>query len=393
MKVFISLLVFLIGLAAPVTPSPGQKLDKPDSSIRVATYNVALNRRNAGELTQELNSGDSTAAKALAKVLQIVRPDIVLLNEVDYDGGKSVKAFMEKYLAVGQDGNQPLDYKYYYTGPVNTGVDSGLDLDGNDRKGEPVDAFGFGRFPGQYGMAILSNYEIITDKIRTFQKFLWKDMPGALVPRAPQAQQNYYSDEVMQVFRLSSKSHWDVPVKVGDKVIHMIASHPTPPVFDGEEDKNGCRNYDEIRLIKDYVSGQADYLYDDAGIRGGLDGKHFVILGDLNSDPIDGDSRAGTMDQLLQCPPVNATIAPKSTGGKYWAEIQGQMNLKHKGDPLLDTGDFDDDRAGNIRIDYALPSRSLKVVNSGVFWPKPGETGAEEVKASDHRLVWIDIQK
>ena len=371
----------------------GQDLHRPADSIRVATYNVALNRRTAGALTEELESGQSKDAKALAKVLQIVRPDIVLLNEVDYDKGKSVNTFLNKYLAVGQDGNDPLEYQYHYTGPVNTGVDSGVDMDGNNRKGEPVDAFGFGRFPGQYGMAIFSKFEIDTSKVRTFQNFLWKDMPDALVPRAPKANKNYYSDEIMKIFRLSSKSHWDVPVKVGDRTIHVLASHPTPPVFDGEEDKNGCRNYDEIRMIADYVSGKGVYLYDDAGKKGAFAGEHFVIVGDLNSDPIDGNSRPGTMDLLLKNPMVNGSVAPKSTGGKYWSEEQGKVNLRHKGDPLNDTGDFGDDRAGNMRIDYALPSKSLKVVNSGVFWPKPGESGAEEVKVSDHRLVWIDVAK
>ena len=184
-----------------------------------------------------------------------------------------------------------------------------------------------------------------------------------------------------------------MPIKAGDKTIHIVASHPTPPVFDGEEDKNGCRNHDEIRMIADYVSGKGDYLYDDAGKKGAFEGQHFVIVGDLNSDPVDGNSRPDTMDLLMKSSLVNSSVAPKSTGGKHWSQEQGKMNLKHKGDPLCDTGDFNDARVGNMRIDYALPSKSLKVVNSGVFWPKPSEKGAQEVQASDHRLVWIDVAK
>lgn len=164
-------------------------------------------------------------------------------------------------------------------------------------------------------------------------------------------------------------------------------------MFDGEEDKNGCRNYDEIRMFADYVSGKGDYLYDDGGKKGAFTGQHFVIVGDLNSDPNDGNSRKGAMDLLVKNPMVNAVTTPKSTGGQYWADEQGKKNLEHKGDPLHDTGDFGDDRVGNMRVDYALPSKSLKVVNSGVFWPKPGEKGSDEVKASDHRLVWIDVAK
>ena len=55
------------------------------------------------------------------------------------------------------------------------------------------------------------------------------------------------------MFRLSSKSHWDVPIRIGRETVHFLVSHPTPPVFDGPEDRNGTRNHDEIRFWADYV--------------------------------------------------------------------------------------------------------------------------------------------
>lgn len=82
-------------------------------------------------------------------------------------------------------------------------------------------------------MVLLSKYPFDTENIRTFQHFLWKDMPDAYLPLDPATGDNYYTDDELNVLRLSSKSHWDVPVKVGEKeVIHVLASHPTPPVFD-----------------------------------------------------------------------------------------------------------------------------------------------------------------
>lgn len=62
----------------------------------------------------------------------------------------------------------------------------------------------------------------------------------------------------LQVLRLSSKSHWDVPIDIplGDGVtqrVHMLLHHPTPPAFDGQEGRNLRRNHDEIRLFADYV--------------------------------------------------------------------------------------------------------------------------------------------
>ena len=370
-----------------------QETAKPENSIRIATYNVALNRRSAGALSKELEKGDSKPAKSIAEVIQRIRPDVLLINELDFDKGKSAKLFLGKYLAVGQGDLEGLEYKHHFVGSVNTGVASGLDYDNNGKTGEPNDAFGFGYFPGQFGMAVYSVFPIDEQKVRTFQEFLWKDMPGALLPVKKDGKK-YYSKDVEQKFRLSSKSHWDLPIMVGGKTIHFLACHPTPPVFDGPEDKNGARNHDEIRLWADYISGKADYLYDDKGTKGGLDAdSYFVVAGDLNADPVDGDSRDGAMMQLLKNDKVNGSVEPKSTGGKYWAESQKGANRRHKGNPLMDTGDFNDGRVGNMRIDYVVPSKTLKVVGSGVFWPKPDEPGAKAAMASDHRLVWVDVEK
>ncbi|MEZ4950428.1 MAG: hypothetical protein R2784_13730 [Saprospiraceae bacterium] len=64
-----------------------------------------------------------------------------------------------------------------------------------------------------------------------------------------------------------------------------MISHPTPPVFDGKEDRNGKRNHDEIRLWKDYIQNAA-YLKDDNNRTEGLEkDAHFVIMGDSNADP------------------------------------------------------------------------------------------------------------
>ena len=99
-------------------------------------------------------------------------------------------------------------------------------------------------------------YPIDPTGIRTFQKFLWKDMPGARLPDDPAtpAPADWYSPAELNVFRLSSKSHWDLPVLIDGKVVHFLTSHPTPPVFDGPEDRNGTRNFDEIRLWADYIT-------------------------------------------------------------------------------------------------------------------------------------------
>ena len=375
----------------------GQSLAKEAGSIRIATYNTAMNRKKSGELQKELKGGDSRQAKAIAEVIQRVRPDVLLINEIDFDkDSSSAVSFVKEYLGKPQADQKPISFTHHFLAPVNTGVQTGIDLDNNGRTTDPTDAFGFGQFPGKYGMLVLSNLEIDKGNVRTFQKFLWRDMPGALWPVDPKTKKSYYSDEAKKIFRLSSKSHWDVPLKMNGKTVHFLVSHPTPPVFDKEEDRNGRRNHDEIRMLADYVSNKSDYLYDDAGKKGGLKkGTHFIVAGDLNADPMDGDQAMGAIQQLLGNELVN-DVQPKSTGGAYWAKVQGGVNEKHKGDPACDTGDWQDagPRAGgNARVDYVLPSKSLTVTGSGVFWPKADEPGFEACKRSDHRLVWIDIKK
>ncbi|MTG88069.1 endonuclease/exonuclease/phosphatase family protein [Cellulosimicrobium sp. BIT-GX5] len=370
-------------------------------TLRVATYNASLNRAAAGELEADLSTPDDPQAATIAEVLQRTRPDVVLLNEFDHvPDHRAVDLFRDHYLEVPQGGAQPIDYPYAYVAPSNTGVPSGFDLNDDGTVGGGDDAFGFGDFEGQYGMVVLSRYPIDTRGVRTFQHFLWKDMPGALLPDDPATPEpaDWFTPEELEVVRLSSKSHWDVPVRVGRQTVHVLASHPTPPTFDGPEDRNGRRNHDEIRFWADYVTpGKASrYVSDDAGRRGGLHpGESFVVLGDQNADPLDGDSVEAAIDQLLDHPRVQDP-APRSAGAVEAAALQGGANATHRGDPALDTADFADTAPGNLRADYVLPSRDLRVRDAGVFWPVQADplsrlTGVFPFPSSDHRLVWVDL--
>jgi hypothetical protein len=374
-----------------------------ERSARFATFNASLNRAVEGELVADLSTPDDVQAQAVAEVIQRVRPDVLLINEFDFDAeGLAARLFQQNYLSVGHNGARPIAYRYRFVAPSNTGIPSGFDLDNNGVVGGPNDAFGFGAYPGQFGMAVYSRYPILRHHVRTFQHFLWKDMPGALLPDDPAtpAPADWYSAEELAVFRLSSKSHWDVPVLVGGKVIHTLVSHPTPPVFDGPEDRNGTRNHDEIRLWADYVlRSRSGYIYDDDGKRGGLEpGARFVIMGDQNADPFDGDSVAQAAQQLLDNPRVNTSRTPTSPGGPEQAVLQGGANLTHRGDPAFDTADFVDvPGPGNLRADYVLPSKNLKLLDGAVFWPLSTDplfrlVGVFPFPTSDHRLVWVDVR-
>ncbi|MCK5448349.1 MAG: endonuclease/exonuclease/phosphatase family protein [Gemmatimonadetes bacterium] len=373
-----------------------------NNEARFATFNASLNRFNAGDLAAELSAPGSAQPDVIAEIIQRTRPDVLLINEFDFDaGGVAAQGFTDNYLKVAHGDADPIDYPYWYVAPSNTGVASGFDLDNSGGVGGPNDAFGFGFFEGQYGMVVYSMYPIDENAIRTFQLFLWKDMPGAMLPDDPATPEpaDWYSPEELEVFRLSSKSHWDVPVMISGKTVHFLVSHPTPPVFDGPEDRNGTRNYDEIHFWADYIiPSRSAYVYDDNGMYGGLpSGDMFVIAGDQNADPLDGDSSPGAAQQLLEHPLVNARVTPDSEGGPEQAALQGGANATHLSDPAFDTADFSDFAPGNLRADYVLPRKNLLIKDAGVFWPLSTDplfplVGVWPFPSSDHRLVWIDVR-
>jgi hypothetical protein len=414
----------VLGLAvAAAPPTLAHPRDRDDDgrgkTLRFATFNASVNRNAAGQLVEELSNGEDPQLRNVAEIIQRVRPDVLLVNEFDFVPDQlAARLFQRNYLSVSQNGARPVVFPYRFVAPSNTGIASGMDFDNN---GEAVtepgtglyanDSFGFGEFPGKFGMAVFSGLPIDVKRARMFQLFRWEDMPGALLPDDPDtpAPADWYSPEELDVFRLSSKSHWDLPIKVGrGERVHFLVSHPTPPVFDGPEDRNGTRNHDEIRFWADYVTpGAGRYIYDDRGRRGGLGRReHFVIAGDQNADPFDGDSTEDAILQLLDNPRINTGMTPASPGGPEQSALQGGANDAHVGNPAFDTADFADTAPGNLRADYVLPDRRTRIVGSFVFWPRSDDPlfplvglfdpallpDGNGFPSSDHRLVAVDVR-
>jgi len=357
-------------------------------SVRFAQFNIwELSRNKLDEVDEEGGGANRQLIKA-AEILQRVRPDVLLINEIDHDTERrNVELFQERYLAHGRDGQAPLHYPHSFFEPVNTGEPSGLDLDNDGASDGPGDAYGFGRYPGQYGMALLSRFPL-SDGARTLRMLLWRAMPGNLIPDGRDGRPAWYDDEEARRLRLSSKSHWDVPIEVHGSIVHVLSAHPTPSVFDGPEDYNGRRTFDEIRLLADYIAGgpRGAYITDDAGRAGPLaPDALFVVMGDLNADPVldEGPYGKPAVVQLLELERVQDP-APTSEGGASQAVSTGPPGH----------GERWTTRFG--RLDYVLPSGGLRIRASGVFWPAPGDPLARLVEdpdpSSDHHLVWLDLE-
>ncbi|KHA60339.1 succinyl-CoA synthetase subunit alpha [Vibrio variabilis] len=427
-----------------------QTTESPMTEVTIATYNLSFDRATFEDLVKEMQiepkqqtalvtryldgsiseEDKQTAEKVIqirnvAAIIQKNRPDVIMMAEFNNDGTGENKAaligFQTNYLSVPQSsegaGGQPnltaIEYPFFESYATNTGLLSDLDLDNNGKKGQlPGDAWGFGFYHGQYAFALMSKYEIDTENTRTFQEFKWKDLAGATIPTITKCNDKYnkipqgmkcgdpwYSDEEWQQVRLSSKNHVDAPIIIptdkGDQVVHLLMSHPTPPVFD--TGKNQMQNAAEVTFWHQYIQGKP-YFYDDAGNTGGLEqGKHFVIMGDLNLDPVAGDGVSSVMqalhnDPLLNQKVMNGELYPSSQGAVKHIESSGKRHPK----PEHVTSTF------GLGVDYAMPSATLNVIDSGVYWSTPmeesyrlfndkriGKYGNGKDVSSDHRMIWV----
>lgn len=295
----------------------------------------------------DLRKGKAADAVLAADTIRSADPDVLLLLGFDYDAsGAALDAFLS---LIGSGA-----YPYRFALRPNTGMASGLDLDGDGRTGGPGDAQGYGAFAGQGGMAVVSQLPLAGPEAIDLSAILWRDLPGADLPGHADGTP-FPSAEALAVQRLSTTGHWDVPVILPDGArLHLLAFYASPPVFDGPEDRNGKRAADELRLWTAYLDGMLPDQPPQA---------RFVILGASNIDPSAGDGHRAAMAAFLADPrwtdPLPADAAGR-TATTDWTKAPGPL-----------------------RVDYVLPSADLAVRGAGL------------APATDngplHRLVWVDI--
>ncbi len=267
-------------------------------------------------------------------MLDAADADIIVLLGVDWD------ARLDALRAVNMGLAKP--YPHLFALAPNTGVATGLDMDGDGKAGGPRDAQGYGRFAGQGGMAVLSRYPL--GDAQDFSALLWRDMPGAVLPATDGAP--FPSAAAQAVQRLSTVGHWVVPVDTPAGPLRLLVSHPTPPIYDGDEDRNGLRNHDEMRFWSLYLADHHD--------TGGAP----VLMAEAGIDPDRDQHRPGALRALIADPRLQDPLAGAKT--TEWRGV------------------------GPVRSSFILPAAALRVTASGVT---PG--GA----ASRHALIWVDVEQ
>ncbi|EDM73277.1 hypothetical protein RAZWK3B_03615 [Roseobacter sp. AzwK-3b] len=335
-------------------------------SLRLATFHTELEREGPGLLLRDIRRGDDPQVLAVAAVIARARADIIVLQGVDYD--MDLLALSALRDSISRRGVQ---YPHLFALRPNTGMPTGLDMDGDGRAGDASDRQGYGAFSGQGGMAILSRYPIDAAKAQDFSGLLWSDLPGALLPSRDGVP--FPSAQAQAVQRLSSVGHWVVPVILPSGPFHVLTYHATAPVFDGLEDRNGRRNHDETRFWRLYLDG----AFAPAPV------SRFALLGAINLSPSEGEGRKAPLLELLS--------DPRLRDARPRRPVSLRPDPSRRADPSLDTVDWPPPGPGPRRVDYILPSADLILRDAGVHWPASGAALAEVEAASRHRLVWVDI--
>lgn len=393
-RVAAALLLLAACGSSPDAGDPGDdRHDDERAGLRIAQFNIR-------ELsTAKLLDPKSTQVKAATEVIARFRSDILCLNEIQYDlagvpdaglPGDPGQPLPEAFAIDGDPaGNANRlasriaevapDLAYDHTALFlgNSGVAFAGDTDD-----ELFQMRGFGEFPGRFNTAVLSRLPIRFDQIRVISDFPWRALPGNRIAEMEAALGITVPDD----FPLFEKGLHIVPVELEDgDLLHLVLLHP---VSSGFNDLNPFRNADELAALAMFLSGElpdVEPLPEDA---------LFVVIGDLNSDPEDGES-PGSVEPVFGHERVVAHF-PVGDGGEAGTNPEHNTFLSgcgREGQPIV----TNPKSKLQLQLDYLLPSVTLgKPLASGVFWPhhkKAADDYALACRASDHRYVFIDVAR
>lgn len=318
------------------------------TTLRLAVFHTGFSRDGPGLLLRDIRAGEPDILAARDAIIAL-RPDVILLLDIDYDrDGLALAAFSALLAEAGHA------LPHHLAPRPNTGMATGLDLDGDGQTGTADDAQGWGRFAGAGGMALLSRLPVMPGSFIDHSSVLWRDLPAARIPLVDG--QPFPSPEVFAIQRLSTTGHWEVALQTPSGPLTLLAWHAGPPAFGGPHGRNRARNADET----------AFWLHRLSGARAPPPG-HFVLLGNANLDPEGGDGDPAVIRALLADPrlqdPAPTAIPP---GDSRPSRITGRWTNPTRA----------------LRVDYLLPAAGLQVVDGGLLWPS---------ETARHAIVWADI--
>lgn len=352
-RIFFFLIIFTV---ITVSSSSWAAEQTSSQSIRIATFHIELTRDGPGIALRDIRRAHPQI-KALRSIIHTVNPDILLITGIAYDHEQKTIADFADFVG---------NYPYYFSLRPSSGYPSGYDLNMNGKSTDRQDALSYGRFPGHQGMAILSKHRIGNawqdystmsfTKLFHISTMKQKDFHDKYSEQSPLVFQNIKTP--IKDLPFSSSGHWVVPINISaTRTVHLLTFSATAPLISRNSDMtalNLLRNHSELFFWMLFLDNAF-----------GIVPKDFILLGNANTDPYQGNGARALIGRLITHPALQDPIG--NTPTVYWA-------AKTKLAPM--------------RVDYILPSRTLVIRASGIHNPA---SPAEE-KASQHRLIWVDIE-
>ncbi len=339
-----------------------------NASLTVATVQADLSRDAEGNLAADLASRNDAQAIELAGAVQSERPDVLVVTGVDVDAdGDVVASLRDDYFAVDRGNSAAIRYDYSYAAQTNVGQPSGTDLDGDGVVGGAGDAYGDGDFAGQGSLLVFSTRPIDAANVRTFNSMLWKDLPGN------QLGESGLGSVAGASIPLQSTSVWDLPIRVDDQTVHVVATATT----NGSSPADSLRRADQLRFLHGYISGSAELasVADDKGREGALPaGSRAIVAGSLGQEAA-SSAKGGLLDGTVLSDPVAESLS--ELGSTWWGTAMAKLQAGAEASRV-------DAEGIGVRADYVLPSASLHAGSSGSL-------DAVQRAGTSNRLVWLSL--
>ena len=306
----------LVAIAAGLAIAGSARADDDDDDdrprvVRFSTFNASLNRNTAGELVTDLSMPNAvtpgtTQAKVIAEIVQRNRPDVLLINEFDFVPNNQAAESIPDELPVHQPERR-------FTDPLPISLYRAVQHRHRLRLRSEQQRFRR-HDPRRVRLRRrCARFRCVPGPVR-HGRLLEVSDPHEPDPHLPEVPVEGHAEREAARHRrdpgtqrlVLTRGARDLPPLVQEPLGHSHSHRRGDGALPDEpSDATGLRRNRgpqwkaKLRrdpLLRGLHSGgsTASYIYDDAGKRGGLKrGELFVIAGDQNSDPRDGDSIPG----------------------------------------------------------------------------------------------------
>ena len=382
--------------AAAATPSP------PGNTVRFATFNASLNRARRGPAASPTCRRPTTPRPAtVAEIIQRVRPDVLLINEFDFDADGTALRLFQQQLPVRRRTTAPRRSatRYRFIAPSNTGIPSGFDLNNYGTSiGGPGRRLRLRRLPGpvRHGRLLAATRSTPTTSGPSSTSS-GRTCRARCCPttRPPRRRPTGTPPRSWPSSRCRPRATGTCRSRSAARPSTSWSATPPRRCSTVPRTATARRNHDEIRLWADYVTPGAERLHlrrRRQARRARARGAAFVIAGRPELRParrrqhprLDPAAAGQPAGQHHRHPDQRRgrSEQAEAAGRGRTSPTESDPRVRHRRLRRQLPG------PGNLRADYVLPSSDLRIRNSGIFWPtvddpffyldRPGVPGPEQ---------------